>query len=79
MRPGPPKALWDFEGLKHSAGVFGGMLVSPSGLKEGMMTQNSGRESQEAAMLAGRPLLCTLIFQRGLGILKRSEKFCVLK
>lgn len=36
------------------------------------------RESQESEMLAGGPLLCVLIHQRGLGILKRSKKFSVL-
>lgn len=73
--PGPPKELRDFGGITYSSGVFGRMWFSPSGLKEGMVTQNSGQESPKRQKCWWEEtLLCVLIYQRGLGILKRSKK-----
>ena len=41
-RDWPPQVPLTFVGIKNSSGVFGRTWFSPSGLKEGMVTQNSG-------------------------------------
>lgn len=73
-----PKSSGILEGLNTVLGVFGRTWFCPSGLKEGMVTQNSGQKSPERQKCWWEePLLCVLIYQRGLGILKRSKKFCL--
>ena len=58
MEPGTPKDLWDFGGIKYHSGMFGRTWFGPSGLKEGMATQNSGQESPKSQKCWREDLFC---------------------